>query len=73
MPNREEKDRFSMMIMQMAVDKRIDHMDAVTTYCELNNMEIKVAAQLVNSTLKSLIEGEAIEMKYLPSTSRLPT
>jgi thymidine kinase len=72
MASREEKNNFSMMIMQMAIAEKIDHMDAVTTYCERNNLEIEVAATLINESLKSLIEGEAMEMRYLPRGGRLP-
>ena len=72
MASREEKNNFSMMIMQMAITENIDHMDAVTTYCERNNLEIEVAASLINDSLKSLIEGEAMEMRYLPRGGKLP-
>lgn len=72
MASREEKNNFSMMIMQMAITEKIDHMDAVTTYCERNNLEIEVAASLINESLKSIIEGEAMEMRYLPRVGKLP-
>lgn len=72
MASREEKNNFSMMIMNMALEEKIDHMDAVTTYCERNNLEIEVAASLINESLKSIIEGEAMEMRYLPRGGRLP-
>jgi hypothetical protein len=72
MANREEKNNFSMMIMQMAINEKIDHMDAITTYCERNNLEIEVAATLINESLKSLIESEAEQLRYLPRSGRLP-
>ena len=72
MATREEKNQFSMMIMQMAIVEKIDHMDAITTYCERNNLEIEVAAALINDALKSIIQGEAMELRYLPRGSRLP-
>jgi hypothetical protein len=72
MASREEKNNFSMMIMNMALEERIDHMDAITTYCERNNLEIEVAASLINESLKSIIEGEAMEMRYIPRGGKLP-
>jgi hypothetical protein len=72
MANREEKNNFSIMIMNLAINESIDHMDAVTTYCERNNLEIEVAASLINDSLKSIIEGEAMELRFLPRGSRLP-
>jgi len=72
MASREEKNNFSMMIMQMAIVEKIDHMDAITSYCERNNLEIEVTASLINDALKGLIESEAMELRYLPRGGRLP-
>jgi len=72
MASREEKNNFSMMIMEMAINEKIDHMDAITTYCDRNNLEIEVAATLINDALKSIIQGEAMELRYLPRGGKLP-
>ena len=72
MASREEKNIFSMMIMEMAIKERIDHMDAIATYCERNDLEIEVAATLINDALKSVIQGEAMELRYLPRVGKLP-
>lgn len=72
MATREERNKFSMMIIERANTKNIEHMDAITTYCEENNLEIEVAASLVNDTLKSLIQNEAQELRYLPRGGKLP-
>ena len=72
MANREEKNNFSIMIMNLAIKEKIDHMDAVTTYCDRNNLEIEVAATLINDSLKSIIQGEAMDLRYLPKSSKLP-
>ena len=72
MASREEKNQFSMMIMEMALKERIDHMDAIATYCEKHNLEIEVAATLINDSLKSIIQGEAMDLRYLPRGSKLP-
>ena len=72
MATREEKNRFSMMIIEMAIAEKIDHMDAIATYCEKHNLEIEVAASLINDSLKSIIEGEAMELRYIPRGGKLP-
>jgi hypothetical protein len=72
MASREEKNQFSMMIMRMAMEAGTDHMDTIATYCEDHNLEIEMAATLINDSLKSIIEGEAMELRYLPRSSRLP-
>ena len=72
MANREEKNNFSIIIMEMAINKNIDHMDAITTYCRQNKFEIEMAASLINDSLKSIIEGEAMELRLIPRSGRLP-
>lgn len=72
MATREEKNKFSIMIMELAINRKTDHMDAIACYCEINNLEIEMAATLINESLKSIIEGEAMELRYLPRGSRLP-
>ena len=72
MATREEKNKFSMAIMTIANDGNIDHMDAIVSYCEENSFEIEMAATLVNESLRSIIQGEAMELRYLPRGSRLP-
>lgn len=69
---REEKNRFSMMIIEYARKLGCDYMDAITTYCEKSNLEVEVAATLVNDTLRELIQSEAAELRYLPKSSKLP-
>ena len=69
---REEKNKFSMMIIELARKLNCDYMDAITTYCEQSNLEVEVAATLVNDTLKDLIETEAAELRYLPKSGKLP-
>ena len=72
MATREEKNNFSMMIMEIALKEKIDHMDAITSYCERNNLEIEVAASMINESLKSIIQGEAMELRFLPRGGKLP-
>jgi hypothetical protein len=71
MVSREEKNKFSMMIMQRALDSKTDHMDAITSYCEENDLEVEVAATLINEPLKSLIQCEAMDLRQLPRTGTL--
>lgn len=64
--------KFSGMIEGIVKDKRISYMDAVVWYCEEEDMEIEVAAKLLNAVIKSKLEVEAQNLNFLPKTSRLP-
>jgi len=72
MPTREEKDTFSLMIEEKALKLKINHMDAIVDYCSKSGMEIETAASLLNSTIKSKIEIEARQLRFLPRTGQLP-
>lgn len=72
MPTREEKDTFSLMIEEKALKLAITHMDAIVDYCSKSGMEIETAASLLNGTIKSKIELEARELRFLPRTGQLP-
>ena len=49
-------------------------MDAIVWYCERNEMEVEVAAKLLNGIIKAKIEAEAIDLNFLstPKGSKLP-
>jgi hypothetical protein len=64
--------KFSQMIEELAIDKRIPYMDAVVWYCEQEDVEVEVAAKLISAVLKSKIEAEAQNLNFLPKTAKLP-
>lgn len=72
MPTREEIRTFSMMIEQMAIEKRLGLMDAICHHCKETGLEIEVAATLVSSALKAKIKDEAQELNLLKKSSKLP-
>ena len=72
MPTREEIKQFSMLIEQMAVEKRLGLMDAICHHCKETGLEIEVAATLVSSALKARIRDEAQDLNLLKKSSKLP-
>lgn len=72
MTSREEKNNFSLMIEKIATDHNISCMEAITDYCAENDLEIEVAAGLINQSLKAKIEQEARALRFLPKTGKLP-
>lgn len=72
MATREERNNFSNMILQRAETLKTDHFDAMVTYCDEMNLEVEVAAALINDVLRTRLEEDAQEMRYLPRSARLP-
>ena len=65
---------FTKEIETLVRNKNIDFFEAVLYYCEINNIEVEVAASLVkqNSTLKAKIQFEAENLNLMKKTARLP-
>ena len=66
--------KFSKIIEEVVIEKRIPYMDAIVWYCERNEMEVEVAAKLLNGIIKAKIAAEAIDLNFLstPKGSKLP-
>ena len=66
--------KFSKTIEEIVVEKRINYMDAIVWYCETNEMEVEVAAKLLNGVIKTKLEAEAIDLNFLsiPKSPKLP-
>ncbi len=64
--------KFSNIIENVVMEKKISYMDAVCWWCEKNEMEIEVAAKLLNTVIKGKLEVEAQDLNYLAKSARLP-
>ena len=72
MATKEEKYNFSIQIEMLAAKLQISYIEAITHHCEETGLEIEMAATMINESLKSKIEGEAQQLRYLPRGSSLP-
>jgi len=72
MANKEEKNNFSLEIMQFANTSGLSYMEAITEWCDIRGMEVELAATMVNDVLKDLIQVEATKLRYLPKINTLP-
>lgn len=61
-------------VEKLVRSKKLDYIDAVVHYCELNNADIEIVAGLIRSNAKitASIREEAEELNFLPKTSKLP-
>jgi len=55
-------------------NRKIEYMDAVIMWCEMNNHEIEFAGDLIrrHAVLKSKIQLEAENLNFMRKSSRLP-
>ena len=64
--------KFSLLIEQMVIDKKITYMDACLEYCKEKEIEPNSVGRLVNKALKQKIQMEAEALHFLPKTNSLP-
>lgn len=65
---------FSAAIRALCVEKQMEYIDAVVHWCEMNDVEVEMAAALVQKdpVMKSLIQNEAENLNILKKTAKLP-
>lgn len=65
---------FSQEIRTICQDKSMEYIDAVIYWCEINNIEVEYAAQLIKKDLVifSEIQTEAENLNILKKTAKLP-
>jgi hypothetical protein len=72
MATKEEKDEFSTLMLSRADQYKIDCMECIVSYCEELGLEVETAASLVNDVLKARLEEEAMQLRYIQRSAKLP-
>jgi hypothetical protein len=65
--------KFAFAIDSMVANTDYTYLEAIVEYCRETGLEVEVAASLINSSLKSKIESEAMDQNMLKmKASKLP-
>lgn len=73
MPTKEEMKRFAYSIDSIVANTDYSYLEAIVEHCTRTGLEIEVAASLVNGSLKTKIEREAMDCNLLKEKiSKLP-
>jgi hypothetical protein len=67
-------DRFYKEIEKLVKNHKLNYIDAVVHYCEKNEIEIEAAASMIKSNMriKSQVQTEGEDLRFLPRTAKLP-
>ena len=65
---------FSSDVRSLCFEKHMEYIDAVVHWCDINNVEVELAAMLVqrDPLMKSMIQTEAENLNILKKTAKLP-
>jgi len=65
------KKKFSEMIETIVRTKKMSYMDAIIYLCEENKIEIEDSRKYINPIIKGKLEGEAMELNFIPKRNTL--
>ena len=65
------KAKFSKLIEESVIDKKLSYMDAILEICEKNNIEPEDVRKFVSPIIKDKLEAEAMSLNLLPKTNSL--
>jgi len=63
--------KFSLLIEQLVLTKRLTHFEAVMYYCEENNLEAYTIIKWIDKGMREKIQSNAEDLNYLPKSSSL--
>lgn len=73
MPSKEEIKNFAITIDKIVKEKDLNYIEAITYFCEKNDVEMEIAIKLVDKQLKAKIARDAASLNLITkSRSRLP-
>lgn len=73
MATKDEMKKFAFAIDSIVANTQYTYLEAIVNYCKQTGLEIEMAASLINSSLKTKIESQAMENNMLKvKSSKLP-
>jgi hypothetical protein len=62
--------KFSLEIERIVAEEECNHIDAILTFCEKNDIEIESVTKLISKPLKERLKYDAINLNFMKQTSR---
>ena len=62
--------KFALEIEKVVAEEKINYIDAIVHYCEINELEVDSITKLVSKPLKERLKWDAIRLNFMKKTSR---
>ena len=62
--------KFAMEIEKIVVEEKLNYIDAIVHYCEINELEVDSVTKLVSKPLKEKLKWDATRLNFMKRTSR---
>ena len=61
--------RFALEIEKIVAEEKINYIDAIVHYCEINELEVESVTKLVSKPLKEKLKWDATRLNFMKATS----
>lgn len=65
-----DKNRFNLDIEEIVLEKSLNYIEAIVYYCEANDIEVEVAAKMINRNTKEKLKANANTLNLLVDKTR---
>lgn len=65
-----DKNRFNLDIEEIVLEKNLNYIEAIVYYCETNDIEVEVAAKMINKNIKEKLQANANTLNLLVDKTR---
>jgi len=62
--------KFALEIEKIVIEEKINYIDAIVHYCEINELEVDSISKLVSKPLKEKLKWDATRLNFMKRTSR---
>lgn len=65
------RSKFTKLIEEQVLDKKLGYIDAVVEACEITNIDPQDVKKYISPVIKEKIEAEAMKLNFLPKQNEL--
>jgi hypothetical protein len=65
-----DKNRFNLDIEEIVLEKSLNYIEAIVYYCEANDIEVEIAAKMINRNTKEKLQANANTLNLLVDKTR---
>ena len=62
--------KFALEIEKIVAEEKLNYIDAIVHYCEVNELETESVTETVSKSLKERLKWDAIRLNFMKKTSR---
>ncbi len=62
--------KFALEIEKIVAEEKINYIDAICHYCELNELDVESVTKLVSKPLKEELKWDATRLNFMKATSK---